>query len=162
MITQVQAIENLNFWNDPRVLASLKTSAYKVLSSSNKMTRVQLTDSLLESLVIDENLPQDHDGIFELATQHEVCGLCSGSGSVVNPNIDCGGVSFDSYDRDYDPDFEENYKNGVYNQTCPTCGGLRVVPRVEFTGDLKMAIEEFVKEEERYARLVASERAYGC
>ncbi len=159
MMTQAQAIESLNYWNDPRVRASLKTAAYKVLSSSNKMTRIQLTDSLLEPLITEEILPKDHDGILELPTKYKVCGLCRGSGSVANPNIDCGGLHFDP---DYDPDFEEDYKNGVYDKQCPACGGHRVLPRVEFTGDLAMAVQHFIEEEEDYARLVASERAYGC
>lgn len=163
MWTQKQAIENLNFWNDPRVLASLKTQDYEVLSTNEKTTRVQLDDCLLEWLIVEEEiLPKDHDGIFELATQYEVCGMCRGSGSVVNPNIDCGGVCFDPAHPDFDPDFEENYKNGHYNQTCPTCGGHRVVPKIAFPKDVQSIIDEWAKEREQHARLVASERAYGC
>ncbi len=162
MMTQAQAIENLNYWNDPRVRASLKTPAYKVLSSSNKTMRIQLADSLLESLVIEEIFSEDHDGILECPTKYEVCGMCQGSGSVADLNIDCGGLHFDPRSPDYDPDFEEDYKNGVYDKQCPRCGGHRVVPRVEFTGDLAMAVQHFIEEENRYAQLVASERAYGC
>ena len=161
MQTQKQAIENLNYWNDSRVRASMMTPAYKVLSTNKNTTRVQLDEFLLESLIFeDEILPEDHDGIFELATKYEVCEFCRGSGSVVNPSIDAGGLSFEDFDED--PDFAEDYLSDRYNQPCPTCKGRRVVPCVEFSDEnIREAIEGFIRNQREHAREMANAMRYG-
>lgn len=55
----------------------------------------------------------------------EVCPLCRGRGTVVNPNIDAGGV--DMGWRGEDPDFHDDYINGVYDVACPQCLGRTTV-----------------------------------
>ncbi len=59
----------------------------------------------------------------------EVCGTCNGKGSHVNPSIDSEGISREEFEQD--PDFEEAYFEGRYDQTCNECSGLRVVPEVD-------------------------------
>ncbi len=65
----------------------------------------------------------------ELAYKFDVCPVCEGKGTHVNPNIDSGGLTADDfYD---DPDFRENYFSGHYDQTCNRCQGKRVVPVID-------------------------------
>lgn len=56
----------------------------------------------------------------------EVCFVCEGEGTTVNPDIDCNGLTREDFDDD--PDFREDYMAGRYDITCRGCGGLRVVP----------------------------------
>lgn len=57
-----------------------------------------------------------------------VCHVCRGKGSVVNPSIDCNGITAD----EYDDDFRDDYFGGAYDIACPFCFGTRVEPdRIE-------------------------------
>jgi hypothetical protein len=56
-----------------------------------------------------------------------VCPVCEGEGKTVNPNIDCNGLTAEDF-RD-DPDFAEDYMNGMYDVSCGACNGLRVVTK---------------------------------
>jgi hypothetical protein len=64
----------------------------------------------------------------EFPVKFEVCGLCNGKGSHVNPSIDAHGISQEEFDED--PDFEEAYFEGRYDVVCYRCGGKRVEPVV--------------------------------
>lgn len=59
------------------------------------------------------------------AKQYEVCPCCGGSGTVVNPSIDCRGLSHEDFCED--PDFLEDYCSGVYDIRCNVCDGNRVI-----------------------------------
>ena len=59
-----------------------------------------------------------------------VCHVCHGSGSHVNPAIDCNGIS--AADFDEDPDFEREYRKGTYDMKCSFCGGRTTVPVPDF------------------------------
>jgi hypothetical protein len=61
---------------------------------------------------------------WEIPTVWEVCPVCRGKGSHVNPAIDCGGLSEDFRD---DPDFMDDYRRGDYDQPCNRCGGRSTV-----------------------------------
>ena len=56
----------------------------------------------------------------------EVCDLCEGKGTVVNPNIDCCGITSEQFAED--PDFAESYWAGDYDIQCPQCRGRTTVP----------------------------------
>lgn len=154
------SIEERNYWMDGRVLSSMRNKAYKVISSTSSESVVELSESLLESLIDDEILPGDHDGRLRGRTNYEVCQMCRGSGSHVNPSIDSSGINCDDFDDD--PDFFEAYKRGDYNVTCYECGGLRVVPEIQFDKKIAEAIERWVRDENDYVRTCAMERAMGC
>ena len=53
-----------------------------------------------------------------------VCPTCRGDGTVLNDAF--RGVPLDQ-DLAHDPDFIEEMQAGVYDVTCPTCRGQRVV-----------------------------------
>ena len=50
-----------------------------------------------------------------------ICPACQGDGTCVNPNIDSHGLTADDFAED--PDFAEDYINGIYNVDCAACGG---------------------------------------
>lgn len=72
-----------------------------------------------------------------------VCPLCNGSGEVVNPSIDAHGLTREDFDED--PDFEESYFRGDYNQPCGLCHGEKVIP-VPLDASVVATIEEHVRE----------------
>ena len=69
----------------------------------------------------------DDDEIVETKDEGPwiVCPVCEGNGTTVNPDIDGNGLSADDFNDD--PDFREDYANGVYDIQCRCCKGLRVV-----------------------------------
>lgn len=83
----------------------------------------------------------------EVAIRFEVCPLCNGKGSHVNPSIDAHGLSAEDFAED--PDFAREYFRGTYDQPCNECGGRRVVP---------VPTDEKVLE--RYYKSLAAEAAY--
>lgn len=56
----------------------------------------------------------------------EVCGLCRGKGTVVNPSIDASGLTAEDFAED--PDFADAYFRGVYDIGCPRCGTRTTIP----------------------------------
>lgn len=69
---------------------------------------------------------EDDDGNeLSLPGKYEVCDRCDGRGSMVNPAIDGNGLSAEDFAQD--PDFKEDYLNGLYDIPCRECDGLRVV-----------------------------------
>jgi len=85
-----------------------------------------------ESMMIFVTLYTDDEEEVEeevaFRARYEVCDLCSGRGSHVNPSIDAHGISAEEfYD---DPDFAEEYQRGTYDVTCYRCEGRRVEPVV--------------------------------
>lgn len=65
-----------------------------------------------------------------LPTTWTVCDVCNGNGTHVNPSIDCGGLSAEDFAED--PDFEEAYFSGQYDQTCNKCQGRTTVRAVNW------------------------------
>lgn len=73
--------------------------------------------------------PDGDEMVVDFPAKFEVCGTCEGRGKHVNPNIDRNGISSEDFAED--PDFEESYFAGHYDQTCNECGGLRVVHAID-------------------------------
>jgi len=57
--------------------------------------------------------------------EYEVCPVCRGKGTTVNPSIDAHGLTREDFAED--PDFAEMYWSGGFDQPCRACDGLRVV-----------------------------------
>ncbi len=89
----------------------------------------------------------------------EMCDLCDGKGTHVNPSIDSHGLSAEDFAAD--PDFAESYMKGDYDVPCSWCKGKRVVmvPKDEAG---KTALQEIVTEEAEYRAEVAAERRMGA
>lgn len=67
----------------------------------------------------------------ELPMKWDVCPVCQGKGTHVNPSIDAGGISMECFHDD--PDFYEDYMNGQYDQTCNRCNGRTTVPVTDWS-----------------------------
>lgn len=156
-------IEERNYWNDPRVLSTMRRGAYKVLECGKNFSKVELEESIVENLCDEypKDFPEDFDGVVQARTKFEVCDVCRGSGKTVNPSIDCCGISPEEFAED--PDFHESYMRGDYDIICPQCGGERVMPTMEFSDErITKEIESFYRSGAQYIREVASERMMGC
>lgn len=92
-----------------------------------------------------------------------VCPVCDGEGKHVNPAIDRNGISAEDFAND--PDFEEEYRSGVYDVRCDTCDGRNVIDRVnwdEADPYVRLAWEEWVWEWANYRAEIAAEQRMGC
>ena len=101
-------IDNLNYANDPRV------------RGADRAAGVPLTLTY-----------EDDDG--ELITDvvphvWEVCDVCEGTGTHVNPSIDAGGLSADMAQ---DFEFMDDYRSGAYDVVCQTCHGRTTIPVID-------------------------------
>ncbi len=91
----------------------------------------------------------DDDIEREIPTRWDVCPVCDGKGSHVNPSIDCNGLTAEDFAED--PDFAEEYFAGTYDQPCNRCGGrttVRVVDRDSCEAELLAAYD--ADEQARY------------
>jgi hypothetical protein len=71
------------------------------------------------------------DSTEEIPAVYEVCDVCEGKGTHVNPSIDSHGLSAEDFDED--PDFAESYFSGHYDVSCVSCNGKRVVPMPDYS-----------------------------
>jgi hypothetical protein len=76
---------------------------------------------LLEGVLFGDAFLYREGQDTRIPTSHHNCYQCDGKGTMVNPSIDAGGLSYDDF-RD-DPDFEEGYFSGRYDVTCSACNG---------------------------------------
>jgi len=148
------SLDDYNYYNDSRVRAGNRSDWF---------------DSFDESTMTAEVSIEDEDGneiVEDMPVKYEVCDTCEGSGSHVNPSIDCNGLTSDDFYND--PDFAEDYSAGRYDVTCYGCGGKRVVPVVntsrlnERQKEVLHEIEENARYEAEYQAEVAAERRFGC
>jgi len=72
----------------------------------------------------------DDGSEIELPTIWEVCPVCNGKGTHINPAIDCDGLTADDFAED--SDFLDDYFSGVYDQSCNKCQGRTTVPGVDW------------------------------
>lgn len=110
-----------------------------------------------------ENEAGDDSEEIEIPTKFEVCYTCRGKGSHVNPSVDGHGLTREDFDED--PGFMEDYFAGVYDVTCHTCNGLRVVEEPDFdamTPELRARVEAKEEEDRFFDELCAMERMMGC
>ena len=96
----------------------------------------------------------------------EVCDLCEGKGTHVNPSIDSNGLTAEDFDDD--PDFREEYMSGRYDQQCNQCAGRTTVPVADVakcTWAQKRHLVELrqsAADDAEYDRICAMERSMGA
>lgn len=64
------------------------------------------------------------EGVW-VEVRFEVCPVCDGRGTYVNPSIDAHGLTSEDFEDD---DFAEDYLGGRYDIVCRLCQGDNVVP----------------------------------
>lgn len=90
--------------------------------------------------------------VITCPVERRVCGMCRGLGSVVDPAIDASGLG----------EVDDYYRSGGYNVKCPRCRGKRVEEMPKIPAPFRKIVNDYLRDEMAYARLCASERAYGC
>jgi len=148
------ALETYNYYNDSRVQAGLKGKWYKSFDQKSMTVTIELD-------LYDEEGDYSEDVTFPV--HFVVCDGCQGHGKMVNPSIDCGGLSHEElYD---DPDFAEAYFGGAYDINCSTCNGNKVVPEITTSGlteeqekNLRLFREQQDEKEACFAEMMAELR----
>ena len=139
---QDQLMEERNYMMDSRTNAENAWEGYDERSGTMAISWTRY----------DEEHDTEEEKTLSLPARLELCDLCSGKGSVVDPSIDAGGLSQDDfYD---DPGFEEEYHGGTYDIPCPQCRGKRVVPVVNYEGlapEQKKEFDEYQREQAEIA-----------
>ena len=111
-----------------------------------------------------ERLTVEIDGIeHELPSKWQLCSVCEGKGTHVNPSIDAGGISAEQFADD--PEFAEEYFSGSYDVTCQRCQGRtteRVVDWARVPKNLRKAYEKQQEADAAYERERRAEIAFGC
>jgi len=157
MSRRSRLIDDLNYNSDPRVSASRRGSWFDDFDEQNMRCLITVWDySSGDSEEICGWIP----------VEYRVCDLCNGRGRHTNPSIDASGLSRDDFDAD--PQFEEDYRRGLFDVRCYQCNGRRVVPTPvevylsEEQEKLLRLLREKLEDEAMYAAEVAAERRWGC
>jgi len=116
-----QRIEEMNYQGDYRTRANANGSAWEGYRQKARTLSIEV--------YIDDEQLCDVTFNVDFPAVLEVCDTCKGEGSYVNPSIDASGISCEDFDED--PEFEESYREGHYDQICATCEGKRVIPVVD-------------------------------
>ena len=155
---QQQIIDDMNYYNDPRTRAAAKGNWYDSFDEASMTATKEITHYDDEDEEITET--------FTFNVRFEVCDLCNGKGTMVNPSIDSGGLGYDDFHDD--PDFEEDYHNGCFDIACSQCSGKRVVPTIcdySLTDEQSRALKIMRDQEEEEAYYHAermAEMRMGC
>ena len=137
-----------NYHHDRRVLASSLPSIFQNFDESDMTAEFE---------------DEDEETLHTVHLQYEVCDTCTGRGKVVNPSIDCDGLT--ARDFEDDPDFAVAYRSGQYDIPCPCCHGMRVMlvlDTVATSADVVQMVEEREAADMRFARMCADERRMGA
>jgi hypothetical protein len=91
----------------------------------------------------------------------DVCPVCHGKGKYVNPAIDSQGLTREDFEED--PDFADEYKSGLYDITCQSCGGKNVILVPDDpNSDCARQLEEIMKSEYETRVTEMAERRMGA
>lgn len=144
--------ERSNYLNDSRVRAAEAGNWY-----------VSLNPHLMQAVVVTHDDEGEKTESW-IGFKYEVCDLCGGRGTHVNPSIDAGGHTPDPGDCDEYGD--SHYHAGRYDVTCYRCKGDRVAPTPDPKGnherDLLAKLEKEWAADAAYAAECRAERMMGC
>lgn len=153
-------LEAMNYYNDARVQAKYcSKSKYYKLSGNIVTFDEDWTEYLIEDGL--DYLFDIEDGIASLyvSVSYEVCSLCGGHGTHVNPDIDCNGLTEEDM---YDYDFMDSYHSGRYDVTCEQCNGRNVEPFIEFPEAIEKWLNDRYEEDAADYAEMAAELRFGC
>tara|TARA_R100001463_G_scaffold58250_1_gene110518 strand:+ start:704 stop:1174 length:471 start_codon:yes stop_codon:yes gene_type:complete len=152
-------LDNYNYWNDSRVVSAMTTRYWKVVQVGYASCIVEFNEFFFEELVENGIFSEEDSCRKEYSGSWGICNICSGSGKVVNPNIDAGGIS-DWSEWDYEE--REAYFSGRYDQPCPECRGSGKVLNPNFPKDIQDLLNEWEEDDYQSHKEHLAELAYGC
>ena len=153
-------IDESNYWNDPRVKAQWggDSKYYKlkgnVVTFDEDWTEFLIEDGLDTILDVEGGIAS-----LRVSVSYQVCSLCEGHGSHVNPNVDYNGLTEEDM---HDYEFMEDYHSGRYDVTCGQCNGRNVEPVIEFPEALEKWLNDRYEEDDADYAEMAAERRFGC
>lgn len=175
MMTHRQAIEQRNYHSDSRVLAAHATVHFTVKAVVNSLAIIVLTDHAVESIFEDFDAYKDdpndpnsytedwdalpwlkRDGTYFGKCDQDECYACSGTGTMVNPSIDAGGLTAQDFE---DPHFAEMYMAGAFDVPCSTCKGTKLCQEVTIDPERHPELVKWLDEAKRDAYYHDIERA---
>lgn len=94
---------------------------------------------------------------------NEVCHRCEGFGTHLTPSIGEHAYSMEEFNESFDDEGKEEYfrRGGIYDVTCETCKGNKVVPAVDesrLSDEQKKLYAEYEEAEEERASDEAADR----
>ena len=95
----------------------------------------------------------DWEKPVELPAKWVVCSRCEGKGTHTNPSVDGNGITPEEFAED--PNFMEDYINGVYDVQCSECRGRTTVLEIDesrLTVEQLALCHELYKQEDERAR----------
>jgi hypothetical protein len=105
----------MGFYNDSRVRAGNRPKAFS-----------RIDPGRMVGIFTWDNPDTEESEDLELPFKFEVCSICDGTGTHVNPSIDAHGLTREDFEED--PEFEEDYRSGRYDVPCYNCNGANVEP----------------------------------
>lgn len=150
-------MENFNYYNDARVVNSMRTTCWTIINSNERTTVIEVSyqDSEGNDLV-DQ---------FRVSTHYQVCTQCQGSGKMVDPVYDAGGLTRE--ELDFDPDFKEDYFSGRCDVLCSLCNGNRVILNEDKSfSELPLHVQQYIttwdEDDAEYLSVRLAELRMGC
>jgi hypothetical protein len=129
---------------DRRIIKAITNNAFKLTGETRKEKyEIEFSERFMEYL--EEDGIEVENPVFVSVTMH-VCGTCNGKGTIVHPSIDGNGLTREDFDND--PQFEEDYFDGVYDIRCTECEGLRVVAEPNFNSEIAKIYSKFLADED--------------
>lgn len=97
----------------------------------------------------------------DFPARHEVCHDCDGHGTHLRTSIRNHAYTSEEFNESFDDEGRKEYfrHGGMYDQTCETCKGLRVIPVVaedQLSTEQKAQFEEYLE----YFKEIEREREY--
>lgn len=146
---------------DARDFATYKSKWYKKLDEHRMKATIALSYYNEE---IDDDIEED----IELPIKFDVCLLCDGKGSHVNPSIDSHGISAEEWNRDWDDESRDMYMSGSYDVSCYECKGKRVIPTIDDSNLNETEKKHYeilqnnIEDDLKFARISYAERMMGA
>lgn len=152
------ALENLQMAD----LKIHKYNIYTITKAEPNQVIVKLDSDFIQNLnEVDGN---DFNETYIVPLHFKGCNKCKGSGVIVDPRIDCSGLTAEEF---YNPDFNESYMSGNYNITCTLCEGEKVILDetlilATLPHPLVAAVNRWLEDEEDFLQSQLSESRMDC
>lgn len=164
-------MERDNYYNDPRVKV-MDTRLWTCVMNGTDAVHLPENGTFHEAMIAFEQEDildllsacwNDNLNVFVVLVpvSIEICPQCGGTGTMVNPSIDCNGISYEDFSAD--PQFAEDYFSGRFDMKCSECNGLRVVgePQWQAANPLHEALRDYATDMAELERERRIELRYG-
>ena len=131
----MSAVNCSSYLTDPRTIAATRPGTFEIVDEA----------AMTATFRLGENR-------YKVGIKYEVCDLCCGKGSHVNPSIDAGGIDL----NEHDDDWLKRYFDGSYDVPCAECKGRRVVPSPMPRNDDERAALKLLEEWQEQAKQSAA------